>query len=78
MKIQNQTSLKSAVNFERNKRFLLNEKLNKIKWFDNLGYREKQDYYNKFKRRKSDLVWITNEDKVCIYNKEHNGWYTKY
>jgi len=74
----NEQSLKGAVDFERNRRLISDEKLNKIKWFDNLEYREKQDYYNELKGRKKDLVWITDEDKVAIYNKEHNGGYTNY
>jgi hypothetical protein len=74
----NEQSLKGAVDFERNRHLISDKKLDKIKWFDNLEYREKQDYYNELKGRKKDLVWITDEDKVAIYNKEHNGGYTNY
>lgn len=68
----NERSLKGAVNFEKAKRFRLAQKQDKITWFDNLTYREKQDYYNELKGRKGNLVWITDENKVAIYNKKHN------
>jgi len=74
----NEQSLKGAVDFERNKRLMSDKRLNKIKWFDNLTYREKQDYYNELKGRKSDLVWIKDGDKVSIYNKINNGDYNNF
>lgn len=74
----NEQSLKGAVDFERNQRLMSKKKQDKIKWFDDLDFVDKQRLHNEYKGRKRDLVWITDEDKVAIYNKEHNGGYTNY
>ncbi len=70
-------NLKGALNFERSKRAMANKEADKIKWFDKLPYRERQDHFNKLRGRKRDLVFIRDVEKACIYNLEHNGGYYK-
>ena len=72
-------SIKSGVNFVRVERNLLATNEVKKMWFDKLHFTEKQRLFNELKGRKLNYSqFITENDKIWIYNKIHFGDYLKF
>ena len=62
-------SLKSAVNYARERRSQYKKDIQKIKWFDSLPITEKQDLFYKLKGRKMSLAqFLKDHHKIEIYN----------
>jgi hypothetical protein len=71
--------LKQAVNYARQQRYFAEKREDKIKWFDKLPRLERQELFYQLKGRKISIDQFLKEgDKVSIWNKVHNGSYTKY
>jgi hypothetical protein len=60
-------SIKTAANALKINAHYEAKKLEIIKQFDSLPIVEKQNLYNKYKGKKMNLCFISNLDKICIY-----------